>query len=367
MTKQELVRRQKWRLRIIQHALEVTKSPYATCRYYGISKSSFYNWYNRYIQLGIEGLKDRSRCPKSIRAHKADSEFNINAVFEVLHSPPIEFGFNRTSWKLLDIQTCLKKRGINIGKHTIRKICKKAGYSWKKARIVLTSNDLNYRRKVNKIKKILGSLGTKDRFFSIDEYGPFAIKMIGGRRLAGPNEYIAVPQFQQSKGSLILTAALELSTNQVTHFYSTGKNTGEMIRLIDILLIPYKECARIYLSWDTASWHISKKLKIKVKEVNNLSYRKKFGTPKVILAPLPASSQFLNVIESVFSGMARAIIHNSNYNSVDEAKEAIDRYIRERNQYFQDHPKIAGNKIWGKERAPSRFSESHNCKERNYR
>jgi hypothetical protein len=33
-----------------------------------------------------------------------------------------------------------------------------------------------------------------------------------------------------------------------------------------------------------------------------------------------AGAQFLNVIESVFSGMARAIIHNSNYGSIDAAK-----------------------------------------------
>lgn len=36
-------------------------------------------------------------------------------------------------------------------------------------------------------------------------------------------------------------------------------------------------------------------------------------------APLPKRAQFLNVIESVFSGMARAVIQNSDYASVDEA------------------------------------------------
>jgi hypothetical protein len=50
------------------------------------------------------------------------------------------------------------------------------------------------------------------------------------------------------------------------------------------------------------------------------------------------SAQFLNVIESVFSGMARAIIHNSDYKSVDEAKAAIDRYFAERNDYFRQPP-----------------------------
>ena len=60
------------------------------------------------------------------------------------------------------------------------------------------------------------------------------------------------------------------------------------------------------------------------------------------LAPLPSGAQFLNVIESVFGGMARAVIHNSNYLSVDECKRAIDRYFRERNDAFAKNPKRAG-------------------------
>ena len=57
-----------------------------------------------------------------------------------------------------------------------------------------------------------------------------------------------VPQRQKSKGSLIITAALELSTNQVTHFYSEKKNTAEMIKLLEILVKQYAETDKIYLS-----------------------------------------------------------------------------------------------------------------------
>ena len=87
------------------------------------------------------------------------------------------------------------------------------------------------------------------------------------------------------------------------------------------------------------------------------------GESFVALAPLPAGAQFLNVIESVFSGMARAIIANSNYASIDEARAAIDRYIQERNEKFKCTQKRAGGSIWGKEREPPRFSESNNCKD----
>jgi hypothetical protein len=84
-------------------------------------------------------------------------------------------------------------------------------------------------------------------------------------------------------------------------------------------------------------------------------------------APLPSGAQFLNVIESVFSGMARAIIHNSNYSSADDAKTAIDRYFSERNAKFLQLPSRAGKKIWGLERELPVFSPSSNFKDPLYR
>ena len=85
------------------------------------------------------------------------------------------------------------------------------------------------------------------------------------------------------------------------------------------------------------------------------------------LVPLPSCAQFLNVIESVFSGMAKAVIHNSDFPSTEAAQIAIDKYIAERNEHFSKNPKRAGHKIWGDERVPSEFSISHNCKDPKYR
>lgn len=90
------------------------------------------------------------------------------------------------------------------------------------------------------------------------------------------------------------------------------------------------------------------------------------GSTRIELVPLPARAQFLNVIESVFSGMARAIIHNSNYTSKEEAKAAIDRYFEERNEHFRLNPKRAGNRIWGRERHTAVFSDCNNYKDPRY-
>jgi hypothetical protein len=146
------------------------------------------------------------------------------------------------------------------------------------------------------------------------------------------------------------------------HFYSSGKNTTEMIRMMEMLIERYRDRRTIYLSWDAASWHISKQLYKCIDSHNALAQK-----PLVETAPLPAGAQFLNVIESVFSGMARAIIHNSDYKTTDDAKAAIDRYFQERNAHFQRSPRRAGSKIWGKERELPAFSDANNCKDPRYR
>jgi transposase len=300
------------------------------------------------------------------RRKKSDDQVLQNSLFAILHAPPITYDINRTTWKMADLKRVLEEQGQKASSQVIREIIKSAGYTWRKARVVLTSNDPEYREKLAKIQSVLSTLGPNERFFSIDEFGRFAVKIQGGRSLAPPGKVRTVPQRQKSKGSLIVTAALELSTNQLTHFYSDKKNTAEMIRLLEVLLDQYKGIGKMYFSWDTASWHASKALYERVEKINSPEYRSKQGTACVELVPLPSCAQFLNVIESVFSGMAKAVIHNSDYDSVGACKVAVDRHFAERNAYFAANPKRAGRKIWGQEIAPSEFSESNNCKNQRY-
>ena len=264
---------------------------------------------------------------------------------------------------MCDLKATLARAGKKIATINIRSIIKNAGYKFRKAKKVLTSTDPEYRKKLGQITFILSHLKADEKFFSIDEFGPFSVKMQGGRALTMRGQIRSIPQYQKSKGTLIVTAALELSANQITHFYSAKKNTEEMIRMLDTLLNKYRGQRKIYFSWDAASWHASKKFFNRVGEANAPDYRVLHGTPQIELAPLPSSAQFLNVIESVFSGMARAIIHNSDYQSVERCKQAIDRYFAERNAHFQKYPHKAGKKIWGKERVIAEFNPSNNCKD----
>lgn len=331
-----------------------------------VSERTVRKWLERFRADGVAGLKDRSCRPHRIarRYLQPGRELN-NAVFSLLHTPPSEHGFNRTTWKLSELRDTLRAQGIVSTQRNISVVIKSAGYRWKQARVTLTSTDPDYRNKLDGIRLILSRLQANEAFFSIDEFGPFAIRMRGGRSLCGPNEVRSVPQWQKSKGSLIVSAALELSKNQITHFYSERKNSAETIKLIELLRSRYRGSRRIYLSWDAAPWHSSRQLIERVASLNGSADID--GCPDIVLLSLPAGAQFLNVIESVFSGMARAIIHNSDYASVEDAQAAITRHFDERNAAFLAAPRKAGRAIWGKERVPSAFLDTNNCKDPKYR
>jgi transposase len=324
-------------------------------------------WIGDYLKGGMNALRVK-RKNRQGAARIADMKQRRDRIIALLHETPQIHGINRTSWSLKTLSQAFNKQyGESIGKSTLSEYVKAEGYTFKKARRVLTSPDPTYREKLEEITRVLSNLRDDEKFFSIDEFGPFSVKMRGGLALTPKGTTRVVPQRQRSRGRLIITAALELSTNQITHFYSETKNTDEMIKLLGILLGQYSSQRCLYLSWDAASWHISTKLTERVCEVNNVVERAQGGTPIVKLMPLPSSAQFLNVIESVFSGMAKAILHNSDYPSADDCKTAINRYFAERNEDYRKNPRRAGNTIWGKELVQPCFASSNNCKDPNWR
>src|SRR3989442_7163002 len=211
-----------------------------------VTERTVRKWVRRFRAAGAAGLADRSCRPSRIARHylQPDKELR-DAVFTILHSPPSQHGINRTTWKISDLKAVLAAQGKRSTHRNIVAVIKKAGYRWKQARVTLTSRDPDYRSKLDAIRSVLSNLNEDEAFFSIDEFGPFAVKMRGGRSLCGPDELRTVPQWQKSKGSVIVTAALELSTNQATYFYSEQKNTSETLKLVELLRERYRTFRRV--------------------------------------------------------------------------------------------------------------------------
>ena len=154
------------------------------------------------------------------REYPVPSARTKKELFRILHAPPSDYGLNRTSWRIADLVYALEHKGFPVDERMVSGMVREGGYRWRQARVVLTSNDQKFREKLDRVREALAGLRDDETFFSVDEFGPFSIRMRGGRSLVPPGGLRSVPQWQKSKGSLIVTAGLELPSNQVSHFYS---------------------------------------------------------------------------------------------------------------------------------------------------
>jgi transposase len=124
----------------------VTRSAKATRS----SRASAKKCWDAFAAHGVNGILNPSRKQK-----RSDRPEIQRSVFRILHDPPNEHGFNRTTWRLKDLNVVLRRQGTAVSEEVISAIIHSAGYQWKKARKVLTSNDPEYRQKLDHIKSIL--------------------------------------------------------------------------------------------------------------------------------------------------------------------------------------------------------------------
>jgi transposase len=268
------------------------------------------------------------------------------ALIEILHHKPSAYGINRSNWTQASLADAFGKLYCQRpSKSTVSRLLKQAGLRWKKSRKVLTSPDPNYREKVELLLRTLHSLKADEDLFFIDELGPLQVRRYGARCYTPKGQTPTYPQNQRSKGSITLYGALSAITNQVIWLYGSTKDSAGIIDLAEILFNQYHNKSRIYLTWDAASWHRSNALVEWADAFNTVNKANRSG-PIIEVVSLPASAQFLNVIEAVFSAMKRAVIHSSDYQSEDGMKIAISTHFRERNEFFKHHPRRAGKKIW---------------------
>jgi transposase len=314
--------------------LEVTQITHA-------AKGTIYRWLRNFNAKRLNSIEVQPHS-STREARKLERR---TRVIDIIHKMPSLYGINRTTWTYATIAEAYEREyGGPISVDKIQGVVKSTGYRWQHARRVLTSPDPDYKAKVEKILDTLQGLKEGERFFFIDEVGPYRVKKYGGRVLMPKDQTETISEPQKSRGKVQFVAALEAVTNQMTWKFTADKSAVSVIGLIEELTLEYHDCPAFFLTWDAISVHGSKAVMEWISAHNEASQG-----PHIEVVPLPSKSQFLNVIESVFCGMKKAVICNSDYADAREMQSAIARHFEERNQYYLDNPKRAGNKIWDKQ------------------
>ena len=311
----------------------------------GRSTNTIYNWFRQYKKNGLSFIETKVAQKRRAKMWQV----RTTRIVDILHTPPMTYNINRTSWTYdTIIKAYLAVHGEPLPKSALKRVIKETKYTWRHARKVLTSPDPNYKKKVEKVLSVLRNTQEDEAFFFIDEFGPYQVKKYGGQALTDKEVLRIIPNRSTKKGKVQAIAALEAFTNQLSWQFIDHKDTEAVISLLVMLRKKYSEKRKLFITWDTIATHQSNLLSRWI-EKNNTDSIKKANGPIIKVVPLPSKAQFLNVIESVFGGMKKAVIYNSDYSSRKEMEEAIHRHFLERNIFFKKNPKRVGHKIWDKE------------------
>ena len=169
--------RRKWEVGIALQSLSAGENVSAIYRKVERAQRTVENWCLVYEREGIKGLplgRSRKLSQDSVAAVKSKKE----RLIKIIHESPKAYDINRASWSLQALADAYHKTyGERISISSISEYFVAAGYKFKKAKKVLTSSDPYYRDKLMKITEILSQLAPNEKFFSIDEFGPFSVKI----------------------------------------------------------------------------------------------------------------------------------------------------------------------------------------------
>jgi transposase len=101
------------------HVSEVTHNVAKTCRYFGISRQTYYRWYRRHQRLGEDGLRDGSSRP-----HHSPRATPAEVVEKILYL--------RRSYHFGPARICMYLRryhALTISQSGIWRLLKRAGMS----------------------------------------------------------------------------------------------------------------------------------------------------------------------------------------------------------------------------------------------
>jgi transposase len=126
----------------------------------GINCKTVKGYLTDFDAVGVTKLYEPNR-----RKRMSNDPALKGAVFALLHEPPSLSGYNRTTWRMDDLQETLRERGFSACKDVIRTVIKDAGFRWRTARVVLTSTDPDYREKLQHVQDILSGLTAVQNIF----------------------------------------------------------------------------------------------------------------------------------------------------------------------------------------------------------
>jgi len=278
----------------------------------GVCRQTASIWLNSWKEQRIKGLIDK---PRSGRPSELSS-FQETEVIEMVDKSPRS---------LKQVLAEIKKRwNIRLTKSTLKRLCKKAGLSWKRVRKSLRSkrDDEEFSKAVEEIKKLLekADKGELD-FYYFDESGftlepcvPYAWQRVG--------EQIEVPSSKSNR--LNVLGFVDRDCHFESHVFEGSVTSQVVIACFD--KFTEKLTKKTVVLIDNASMHTSNAF---------LENIEKWEAQNLFIQNIPPYSPELNKIEILWRKIKYEWLDFSAYESFSALKKALNNILKNIGQDYR--------------------------------
>jgi transposase len=305
-----------------------------------VSRPSIYKWIEKALAMGIEeGLKDKYHRPKEPVITGEAKAWVVNLACK----KPTDYGYAAEMWTRSALAKHAREYGPAAGhdclqkaaKATIQRILDEHPVRPHKMAYYLERRDPEFEKKMEEVLCVYKEVALQNEAaqpddvpsiitVSMDEKpGVQAIKNVTPDIMPEPGKQSRMMRDYEYKrlGTLSILATLDLHDGHVIAQVHDKHRSSEFISLLKEMDAHYPAESNIRIILDNHSAHISKET------MKYLASR----PGRFLYVHTPKHGSWLNLIETLFSKMARTFLKHIRVNSKQELKERILLGIREIN------------------------------------
>ena len=302
----------------------------------GINKNTVKNCLSKLREFGVEtALNDLPRPGKPRTITDDDRSWILNLAC----TKPLDYGYPDELWSYTIMTDHIRKNRDslrNVSRSTVFEILNEADIRPHKVRYYVEKRDEDFDRKMAVVLHVYKEVDMinngviipdlKDTItISFDEKpGIQAISLTSEELPPVPGKHPSVTRDYEYKrlGTLSLLAGIDLHTGSVTETVSRTHNSDDFILFLKKLDSSYPEEKKIRLILDNLKVHTSRKTKEYLLTVPN----------RFEFVFTPKHGSWLNIVEILFSKLARTMLREIRVKTVEELKNRIDQYFQEINK-----------------------------------
>jgi transposase len=306
-----------WRRALVVHASAGGNTVPVIAQLAATSEDRVREMIHRFNEVGMRSLDPRWAGGRPRQITTDDEAF----VVETAKTRPEKLGQPFTRWsirKLVDYLGDNDIRVVKIGRERLRQILVAHDVTFQRTKTWKESNDPNRDAKLDRIEHVLER--HPDRTFAFDEFGPLAIRPVGGSCWAPAGRPQRQPaNYHKFHGVRQFHGCYSVGDDELCGVVRKQKSAANTLKALQSIRARRADGDWIYVILDNLSAH-------KGKTIRGWAERN-----KVELCFTPTYSSWANPIEAHFGPLREFVLNNSNHPNHVVLTSRLHAHLRWRN------------------------------------